>query len=134
MVKEKFQSKVLIGELLVWEKLISIAQLKEALNLQKASQQRLGEVLVEMQAISREQLESVLARQQSLGSDRCNFSRSQSPIHQIINRIFSSRCISQADQELLMSLLLTKGQLTSEEEYVINRLWEAMQKGLLKAV
>lgn len=133
MFKEKFKSKTLIGELLVWQKLISVAELKEALNMQKLSQQPLGEVLIDMKAISPEQLEFALAKQQ--GIDLANpKAATQSRVHQIANRIFSSRCISQADQEVLMSMLLAKGELTLDEERVINRLWDAVQKGLLKAV
>lgn len=58
----------------------------------------------------------------------------KSPAEEAIDRIFSFRRITRADQHLLMSALLSKNALSEKERQQINQVFDALQKGLLKVV
>lgn len=58
----------------------------------------------------------------------------KSPAEEAIERIFSLRRITRADQHLLMSGLLSKNSLSEKEHQQINRVFDALQKGLLRVV
>lgn len=58
----------------------------------------------------------------------------KSPAEEAIDRIFSFRRITRADQHLLMSALLSKNSLSQKERQQIDRVFDALQKGLLKVV
>ena len=53
-------------------------------------------------------------------------------VEQVIERIFAFRQITKADQHLLMSLLLSKKAISKKDEAQINRVFDALQKGLLR--
>ncbi|MFB2923652.1 MULTISPECIES: hypothetical protein [Aerosakkonema] len=55
-------------------------------------------------------------------------------VEPVIERIFALRQISRADQRLLMSALLSKNSLGETEHKQINRVFDALQKGLLRVV
>lgn len=58
----------------------------------------------------------------------------QIPLDSIFARIFAIGRISRRDQQLLMSILLSKEDLDDAERQQINRIFAALQKGLLKVV
>ncbi len=58
----------------------------------------------------------------------------QIPLDAIFERIFAIGRISRRDQQLLMSVLLSKEDLDDAERQQINRIFAALQKGLLKVV
>lgn len=58
----------------------------------------------------------------------------QIPLETIFQRIFAIGRISRRDQQLLMSTLLSKEDLDDAERQQINRIFAALQKGLLKVV
>ena len=53
---------------------------------------------------------------------------------QLVERIFTSRKITRADQHLFMSSLLSKSVISEEERCLINRVSEGVQRGLLRVV
>jgi len=55
-------------------------------------------------------------------------------VETIVERIFSVRQITRTDQQLLMSTLLTKNVLSGTDELLINRVFDALQKGLIRVV
>jgi hypothetical protein len=55
-------------------------------------------------------------------------------LDRIIERIFSSRKITRADQKRFMSAMLSKGTLSGEDQTKVNRVFNALQQGLLKVV
>lgn len=61
-------------------------------------------------------------------------SKPKSLVEQVIERIFVARQITKADQNLLMSSLLSKKSLSDNDEEQINRVFDALQKGLLRVV
>jgi hypothetical protein len=58
----------------------------------------------------------------------------ENAIEQIVERIFSHRRITRADQERFMSALLAKNSLTEAEQRQINRVFDALRNGLLRVV
>jgi hypothetical protein len=58
----------------------------------------------------------------------------ENAIEQIVERIFSQRRITRADQERFMSALLAKNSLTEAEQRQINRVFDALRNGLLRVV
>ncbi|MBD6615039.1 hypothetical protein FNW02_04020 [Komarekiella sp. 'clone 1'] len=52
----------------------------------------------------------------------------------VLERVFTIRRITRQDQQLLMSTLLSKEDLNEEERLQISRVFDALQKGLLKVV
>ncbi|MBW4688096.1 MAG: hypothetical protein KME40_24140 [Komarekiella atlantica HA4396-MV6] len=52
----------------------------------------------------------------------------------VLERVFTIRRITRQDQQLLMSTLLSKEGLNEEEQLQISRVFDALQKGLLKVV
>lgn len=61
-------------------------------------------------------------------------SKPKSLVEQVIERIFFDRQITKADQNLLMSSLLSKKSLSDNDEKQINRVFDALQRGLLRVV
>jgi len=55
-------------------------------------------------------------------------------VEQIVERIFTFRQISRTDQHLLMSTLLSKESLSTTDREQINRVCDALQRGLLSVV
>lgn len=60
------QKKSLLGQLLVSKKLISEQQLTEAIQLQKQTGQRLGDIFAEWNLISQRQIQGILRKQRTL--------------------------------------------------------------------
>lgn len=60
--------------------------------------------------------------------------RPQLAVEQIVERIFTSRKISRADQQWLMSAMLSKDSLSPEDQTLISRLFHSLQKGTIRAV
>jgi len=52
----------------------------------------------------------------------------------VFDRIFNIRRISRQDQQLLMSVLLSKEDLNELEKLQINKVFKAVQGGLIKVV
>lgn len=52
----------------------------------------------------------------------------------VLERVFTIRRITRQDQQLLMSTLLSKEGLNEEEQLQISRVFDALQKGLIKVV
>ncbi|NDJ21578.1 hypothetical protein GS682_07985 [Nostoc sp. B(2019)] len=52
----------------------------------------------------------------------------------VLEHVFTIRGITRQDQQLLMSTLLSKEGLNEEERLQISRVFDALQKGLLKVV
>ncbi len=55
-------------------------------------------------------------------------------VERLVNKIFCSRKITRNDQRLLMSLVLSKDGLTSEEHSYIDQVFERLQRGLIHVV
>lgn len=58
----------------------------------------------------------------------------QISLDKIVERIMAFRQISRIDQRLLMSSLLSKDSLSEQDQSNINRVFDALQRGLLKVV
>lgn len=58
----------------------------------------------------------------------------QEHLDQIVERIFASHRITRADQRRFMSALLSKEAITWDEQNKINRVFDALQRGLLRVV
>lgn len=58
----------------------------------------------------------------------------RSNIEQIIESIFSSRKITRADQHFFMSTALSQNWISQNEQIQINRVFEALHRGLLRVV
>ncbi|MCL1464592.1 hypothetical protein LAY41_09135 [Argonema galeatum A003/A1] len=63
---------------------------------------------------------------------QANLSKVQ--VEQVIERILALRQISRADQHLLMSALLSQNSLSDIDESQIKRVFDALQKGMLRVV
>ena len=61
-------------------------------------------------------------------------SASQLSIEQIVLEIFSTRRITRTDQRRLMSMLLAKDFLSSQEQNSINRIFESLRQGAIRVV
>jgi transcriptional regulator CtsR len=55
-------------------------------------------------------------------------------LDRIVERIFSSHKITRADQQRFMSAMLSRETLSGEDQKKINRVFDALQKGLLRVV
>lgn len=58
----------------------------------------------------------------------------QQSVREVVERIFSSRRITRADQHRFMSALLSKDSLSIEEREQIDRVFEGLRRGLLRVV
>jgi len=58
----------------------------------------------------------------------------QISLEKVLERIFAVRRITRRDQQLLMSTLLSKEGLNEEDRLQISRVFDALQRGLLKVV
>ncbi|CAD5929417.1 hypothetical protein PCC9214_01182 [Planktothrix tepida] len=61
-------------------------------------------------------------------------SESTVSIEGLVNQIFSSRKITRSDQRVLMSLLLSKNDLSLEEHSYIDQVFERLRRGLIHVV
>ncbi|WP_066384681.1 MULTISPECIES: hypothetical protein [unclassified Anabaena] len=52
----------------------------------------------------------------------------------VLQRIFTINRITRRDQQLLMSTLLSKADLSEQEHQQINRILDGLKRGLLKVV
>jgi hypothetical protein len=59
---------------------------------------------------------------------------SQMQLEKVLEHIFAIRRITRYDQQLLMSALLSKEDLNQQERLQISRVFDALQRGLIKAV
>ncbi len=55
-------------------------------------------------------------------------------LEKLLEHIFSIRRITRQDQHLLMSTLLSKADLNEQERLQISRVFDALQRGLIKVV
>ena len=55
-------------------------------------------------------------------------------VEKLVNHIFCSRKITRNDQQLLMSLILSKDALSLEERLYIDKVFERLQRGLIHVV
>ncbi len=55
-------------------------------------------------------------------------------VHQIAARIIDSRRITRADQQTLMSALLSSDSLSSEEQNLIQQIYKDLKIGLIRVV
>ncbi|MBW4492846.1 MAG: hypothetical protein KME26_07110 [Oscillatoria princeps RMCB-10] len=55
-------------------------------------------------------------------------------VEQVICQIFTRRRISRMDQHLLMTVLLSKDAISPEEETQVQKVFDFLQRGLLKVV
>jgi hypothetical protein len=58
----------------------------------------------------------------------------QSDIAQVVEKIFASRKITRADQRRFMSTALSKVRLSSADQIQVDRVFDALRRGLLKVV
>jgi hypothetical protein len=123
-----------LGDLLVQKKLISQGQLDRALAEQKVVRKRLGEVLLSTRAITREQLEKVLTEQRFRRVPGQVTGEAHTPIAEIAEQIFAARTITQIEQELLMSILLSEEDLGYEEQQLIERLFDGVRTGWIRVI
>ncbi|MEQ8462502.1 hypothetical protein [Coleofasciculus chthonoplastes] len=56
------------------------------------------------------------------------------PVQQIAHRIIDMRQISWIDQQLFMSALLSKQSLSMEEEHLVERIYEGLNRGWIRVV
>ncbi|HEY9807826.1 MAG TPA: hypothetical protein V6D13_00670 [Halomicronema sp.] len=61
-------------------------------------------------------------------------SLSSDSLDQVIERIFTSHRITRLDQRRFMSALLSQTCISLEDQIKINRVFEALQRGLLRVV
>lgn len=55
-------------------------------------------------------------------------------VESILQRIFAIRQINRTDQHTLMAALLSKDSLSEKDQFQINQVYEAIQKGLIKII
>jgi hypothetical protein len=55
-------------------------------------------------------------------------------VEQIVERIFALRQITRMDQRLLMSAFLAQDSLSEKDHVEINRVFDALRKGLIRVV
>jgi hypothetical protein len=58
----------------------------------------------------------------------------QMQLETVLEHIFAIRRITRHDQQLLMSTLLSKEDLNEQERLQISRVFDALQRGLIKVV
>ncbi|MEQ9551747.1 hypothetical protein [Coleofasciculus sp. G2-EDA-02] len=56
------------------------------------------------------------------------------PVRQIANRIIDMRQISRIDQQLFMSALLSKQSLSREEQNLVEKIYEGLNRGWIRVV
>lgn len=61
-------------------------------------------------------------------------SRNQLNINEIVDQIFTSRRITRTDQQKLMTSLLSRETLTSEEHEQIDKVFDALRRGMIRVV
>ncbi|NEP16315.1 MAG: hypothetical protein F6J97_05345 [Leptolyngbya sp. SIO4C1] len=60
--------------------------------------------------------------------------QSSTSISDIVNEIFRSRCITRQTQQCLMAALLDKRELSQQEKLQVNRVVDALHRGLLRVI
>jgi len=58
----------------------------------------------------------------------------QASIEQVIERIFSTRRITRADQEQFMRLMLSKNVLSDAEKRQVSRIFDGLRTGLVRVI
>ncbi|MGE5656429.1 MAG: hypothetical protein ACM37W_07415 [Actinomycetota bacterium] len=58
----------------------------------------------------------------------------QTSVIKMVERIFTSRKITRIDQQKLMSVLLSKDTLTTEEHEQIDRVFDGLRRGVLRVI
>lgn len=58
----------------------------------------------------------------------------QTSVTKMVERIFTSRKITRIDQQKLMSVLLSKDTLTTEEHEQIDRVFDGLRRGVLRVI
>lgn len=58
----------------------------------------------------------------------------QLPVEMIVERIFETRRLTRADQQVFMSALLSKESLTPAEQIQIDRVFEGLRQGRIRVV
>lgn len=58
----------------------------------------------------------------------------QLTIEAVVRQIFSTRRITRSDQRRLMSMLLSKDSLSHDEQSYIDRVFESLQRGVIRVV
>ncbi len=58
----------------------------------------------------------------------------QASIEQVIERIFTTRRITRADQEQLMGLMLSKNILSESEKHQVSRVFDGLRAGLVRVI
>ena len=61
-------------------------------------------------------------------------SATNTSIEQVVDRILSSRKISRTDQQALMAALMSKNAISTKDQLLINRVFDALRKGQLRVV
>lgn len=55
-------------------------------------------------------------------------------LQKTIDKIFSSNQISRTDQQVFMTSLLSKSSLSSEDENLINQVFDKLRRGLIQVI
>ncbi|MEB3273743.1 MAG: hypothetical protein ACO4CG_14015 [Prochlorothrix sp.] len=55
-------------------------------------------------------------------------------LEDLVNQIFRTRTITREEQSLLMQLVMEDGQVTSEEQVYIDRVWQGLSQGQIRVV
>lgn len=55
-------------------------------------------------------------------------------IERVVDRILHDRKITRSDQQMFMSALLSKNSLSLDDQIQVNRVFDALKRGLLKVV
>ncbi len=59
---------------------------------------------------------------------------SKEMVREVIDNITSRRTINRVDQKIFMSALLSKGNLSLEDQTMIEKIYQGLQSGLIKVV
>lgn len=65
---------------------------------------------------------------------QASISSSASAIGQLVHKLMTTRRLTRTDQQQLMSALLAKSQLTSEEQALVDEVYRSLEAGLLRVV
>lgn len=63
-----------------------------------------------------------------------NINNNEASVKDVVERIFTSRKITRADQRRFMTALMSKDALTTEEHDQIDRVFDGLRRGILRVV